>query len=85
MRETGRATAKPPRTTLACVAPHSAVRVAAVALFVCFCAALAAAACVWASRVDVGAWFARSKASLEELEEDEVAMATTFKQGQLQQ
>jgi hypothetical protein len=65
---------------LACSTQHSVVRVGVALLFVCFCAAVSMSACLWASRVDVGAWFARSKASREAFDDDQVAMATTFKE-----
>lgn len=67
------------KDSLSCSTPRSMVRVAVVLLFVCFCAAVSASACFWASRVDVGAWFARSKASKAAFADDQVAMATTFK------
>jgi hypothetical protein len=43
-----------------CSAPRSAARLAVVGLFIAFCVAVAAAGCMWAGSIDVGAWFPRS-------------------------
>jgi len=60
------------KNEFACSAPRSAGRLVVAGLFLSLCIAVLGAGCVWATKVDVGSWFARSRRWQDE---DDVAMA----------